>query len=47
MFFSFPITFYIVNNNLSSKLEKDGKNMGEFDKNTAPKNRGGMQIILF
>jgi hypothetical protein len=33
VFFSFPITFYIVNNNLSSKLEMDGKNMGEFDKN--------------
>jgi hypothetical protein len=34
VFFSFPITFYIVNNNLSSKLEMDGKNIGEFDKNS-------------
>ena len=47
MFFGYPITFYIVNNNLSSKLEMDGKNMGEIDKNTAPDFRGGMQIILF
>ena len=35
MFHSFPNTFYIVDNNLSSKLEMDGKNMGEFDKNFA------------
>jgi hypothetical protein len=33
----YPHTFYIVDNNLSSKLEKEGKNIGEIDKFSAVK----------